>query len=189
MFQTIWQIIQNAVTRRLVGIDKGDIEHLRADLRFRLAIVEYAYFGKSGKRVARRLAELKSLLGDKATHRYLRSLDPDLRVQFVERFQSSRRALMSQEVGRNMDHNVSRDAAQDANQVGRQPADPSITTSGAGPVFSDPNATGSNVVSIQAAVRRNTAMATEPESEPVSKEPEDDSAEVEPSQRPADSSD
>lgn len=91
MFRTIWQIMHGAYRRRRSGIDGADIEHLRADLRFRLALVEYAYFGASGKRVARSTAELKSLLGDKAMHRYLKSLDPDLRTQFVERFQGSRR--------------------------------------------------------------------------------------------------
>lgn len=91
MFGSIWQIIRGCYTRRRSGIDKGDIEHLRADLRFRLAMVEYAYFGRSGKRVTRCLAELRTILGDKAMHRYLRTLDPDLRTQFVERFQGARR--------------------------------------------------------------------------------------------------
>lgn len=91
MFRSIWQIIRGAYTRRRSGIDKGNIEHLRADLRFQLAMVEYAYFGRSGRRVSRCLDELKSVLGDKAVHRYLRTLDPDLRTQFVERFQGTRR--------------------------------------------------------------------------------------------------
>lgn len=91
MFGSIWQIVRGSYTRRRSGIDKGNIEHLRADLRFRLAMVEYAYFGRSGKRVTRCLAELRATLGDKAMHRYLRSLDPDLRTQFVERFQGARR--------------------------------------------------------------------------------------------------
>ncbi len=92
MFRSIWQIIRGAYTRRRCGIDKANIDHLRADLRFQLAMVEYAYFGRSGRRVARCLNELKSVLGDKAVHRYLRSLDPDLRTQFVERFQGARRS-------------------------------------------------------------------------------------------------
>lgn len=91
MFRSIWQIIRGAYTRRRSGIDKANINHLRADLRFQLAMVEYAYFGRSSRRVARCLSELKSVLGDKAVHRYLRSLDPDLRTQFVERFQGARR--------------------------------------------------------------------------------------------------
>lgn len=91
MFGSIWQIIRVVYTRRRSGIDAANIQHLRADLRFRLAMMEYAYFGRSGRRVARCLEELKSLLGDKAMHRYLRSLDPDLRTQFVERFQGARR--------------------------------------------------------------------------------------------------
>lgn len=91
MFGSIWQIIRGVYTRRRSGIDKGNIEHVRADLRFRLAMVEYAYFGRSGKRVTRCLAELKSVLGEKAVHRYLRTLDPDLRTQFVERFQGAAR--------------------------------------------------------------------------------------------------
>jgi len=91
MFRSIWQIVSAAYSQRRSGIDKADIEHLRADLRFRLSLVEYAYFGKSGKRVSRCTAELKALLGEKAMHRYLRSLDPDLRTQFVERFQGARR--------------------------------------------------------------------------------------------------
>lgn len=91
MFGSIWQIVRGSYTRRRTGIDKGNIEHLRADLRFRLAMVEYAYFGRSGKRVTRCLAELRTILGDKAMHRYLRTLDPDLRTQFVERFQGARR--------------------------------------------------------------------------------------------------
>lgn len=91
MFGSIWQIVRGSYTRRRSGIDKGNIEHLRADLRFRLAMVEYAYFGRSGKRVTRCLAELRAILGDKAMHRYLRTLDPDLRTQFVERFQGARR--------------------------------------------------------------------------------------------------
>lgn len=92
MFRSIWQLLRGVYTRQRSGIDKGNIEHLRADLRFRLAMVEYAYFGRSGKRVARCLAELKSILGEKAVHRYLRTLDPDLRTQFVERFQGVRRS-------------------------------------------------------------------------------------------------
>lgn len=91
MFGSIWQIVRGSYTQRRTGIDKGNIEHLRADLRFRLAMVEYAYFGRSGRRVTRCLAELKAILGDKAIHRYLRTLDPDLRTQFVERFQGARR--------------------------------------------------------------------------------------------------
>lgn len=91
MVRTLWQIIRGAYSQRRSGIDTADIEHLRADLRVRLALVEYAYFGRSGRRVARYAAELKSLLGEKAMHRYLRSLDPDLRTQFVERFQGARR--------------------------------------------------------------------------------------------------
>lgn len=92
MFGSIWQIIRGVYTRRRSGIDKGNIEHLRADLRFRLAMVEYAYFGRSGRRVTRCLSELKSVLGEKAVHRYLRTLDPDLRTQFVERFQGVQRS-------------------------------------------------------------------------------------------------
>lgn len=92
MFRSIWQIIRSAYTRRRCGIDRANIDHLRADLRFQLAMVEYAYFGRSGRRVTRCLNELKSVLGDKAVHRYLRSLDPDLRTQFVERFQGARRS-------------------------------------------------------------------------------------------------
>lgn len=95
MFRNIWHIASSMIYRRRTGLDSGNIEHLRADLRFRLAIVEYAYFGKSGRRVARRLAELKSLIGDKATHRYLSTLDPDLRGQFVERIQGVQRELAS----------------------------------------------------------------------------------------------
>ncbi|MDZ7841162.1 MAG: hypothetical protein U5R46_10160 [Gammaproteobacteria bacterium] len=92
MFRSIWQIIRGVYTQRRSGIDRANINHLRADLRFQLAMVEYAYFGRSGRRVARCLNELKSVLGDKAVHRYLRSLDPDLRTQFVERFQGARRS-------------------------------------------------------------------------------------------------
>lgn len=95
MFRSIWQRLRGVYMRRRSGIDVADIEHLRADLRFRLALVEYAYFGRSGKRVARGIHELKTLLGDKAVHRYLRSLDPDLRTQFVERFQGARRGAES----------------------------------------------------------------------------------------------
>ena len=91
MFRSIWQIVRGVYSRHRTGIDKGNIEHLRADLRFRLAMVEYAYYGRSGRRVARCLEELKSVLGDRAVHRYLRTLDPDLRTQFVERFQGARR--------------------------------------------------------------------------------------------------
>lgn len=91
MFRSIWQIVSSVYSQRRSGIDNADIQHLRADLRFRLALVEYAYFGKSGKRVSRCAAELKVLLGEKAMHRYLRSLDPDLRTQFVERIQGARR--------------------------------------------------------------------------------------------------
>lgn len=91
MFGSIWHIARSIYSRRRCGIDAGDIEHLRADLRFRLALVEYAYFGRSGKRVARCLVELKGLLGEKAIHRYLRTLDPDLQTQFVERFQGGSR--------------------------------------------------------------------------------------------------
>lgn len=92
MFQSIWQLIRGVYTRRRSGIDRGNIEHLRADLRFRLAMVEYAYFGRSGRRVTRCLRELTSVLGEKAVYRYLRTLDPDLRTQFVERFQGVRRS-------------------------------------------------------------------------------------------------
>lgn len=91
MFRMIWQYIRNGYARRRHGLDNADIRHIRADLRFRLALVEYAYFGRSGNRVSRSFAELKSLLGEKAIHRYLRSLDPDLRTQYVERFQNKRR--------------------------------------------------------------------------------------------------
>jgi len=91
MFPSICHIVRGIYTRWRSGIDRTNIEHQRADLRFRLAMVEYAYFGRSGRRVARCLAELKSVLGDKAVHRYLRTLDPDLRTQFVERFQGARR--------------------------------------------------------------------------------------------------
>lgn len=91
MFRSIWQIMHSAYTQQRSGIDRANIDHLRADLRFRLAIVEYAYFGRSGRRVARCLEELKAVLGEKAVHRYLRTLDPDLRTQFVERFQGARR--------------------------------------------------------------------------------------------------
>lgn len=98
MFRSIWQIIRGAYTQRRCGIDRANIDHLRADLRFQLAMVEYAYFGRSGRRVARCLSELKSVLGDKAVHRYLRSLDPDLRTQFVERFQGARRNAGGEEI-------------------------------------------------------------------------------------------
>lgn len=91
MFGSIWHIVRGVYTRWRSGIDRTNIEHQRADLRFRLAMVEYAYFGRSGRRVTRCLAELKSVLGEKAVHRYLRTLDPDLRTQFVERFQGARR--------------------------------------------------------------------------------------------------
>ncbi|HSH41102.1 MAG TPA: hypothetical protein VK973_03130 [Arenicellales bacterium] len=91
MFRSIGHIVRGIYTRWRSGIDMTNIEHQRADLRFRLAMVEYAYFGRSGRRVARCLAELRSILGDKAVHRYLRTLDPELRTQFVERFQGSRR--------------------------------------------------------------------------------------------------
>jgi len=91
MFQSIWHLTRSIYTQRRSGIDKANIEHVRADLRFRLAMVEYVYFGRSGRRVTRCLKELKSLLGEKGMHRYLRTLDPDLRTQFVERFQGVRR--------------------------------------------------------------------------------------------------
>lgn len=91
MFQSIWHLTRSIYTQRRSGIDTANIEHVRADLRFRLAMVEYVYFGRSGRRVTRCLKELKSLLGEKGMHRYLRTLDPDLRTQFVERFQGVRR--------------------------------------------------------------------------------------------------
>jgi len=91
MLGSIWQFACNCIAKRRTGLDRADIRHVRADLRFRLAILEYAYYGRSGKRVMRCLEELKGLLGDKALHRYLRTLDPDLRIQFVERFQGKRR--------------------------------------------------------------------------------------------------
>jgi len=92
MFGSLWQIIRGVYTLRRSGMDKGNVEHVRVDLRFRLAMVEYAYFGRSGRRVVRCLGELKSVLGEKGVHRYLRTLDPDLRTQFVERFQGARRS-------------------------------------------------------------------------------------------------
>jgi len=87
MFRSIAQRLSGWLYQRRNGIDPANVQHLRADLRFRLAMVEYAYFGRSGRRVARCLAEVKSLLDDRDLHRYLRSLDTDLRTQFVERFQ------------------------------------------------------------------------------------------------------
>lgn len=92
MLRSIWQILSGAYSRQRTGVDKANIEHLRVDLRFRLAMVEYAYFGRSGRRVSRCLAELKSVLGERGAHRYLRTLDPDLREQFVERFQGAQRS-------------------------------------------------------------------------------------------------
>lgn len=91
MLESIWQRVRSSYTQRQTGLDSGNIEHLRVDLRFRLALVEYTYFGRSGRRVTRCLKELKSVLGDKAVHRYLRALDPELRIQFIERFQNVQR--------------------------------------------------------------------------------------------------
>lgn len=155
MFGSIWQIIRSVYTRHRAGIDRANIEHLRADLRFRLAMVEYAYFGRSGRRVARCLSELKTVLGEKAVHRYLRTLDPDLRTQFVERFQGSRRNA-GQEPGFTS---------------GRNPAGPAqdrdTTPLGHGKVSS-----ASNVVPIYQAVRKAGGAGSvdpaggEPESEP-----------------------
>lgn len=124
MFRSIWQLLRGVYTRQRSGIDKGNIEHLRADLRFRLAMVEYAYFGRSGKRVARCLAELKSILGDKAVHRYLRTLDPDLRTQFVERFQAVRRnaGLETEAPPEQSSHGVPRRAGRAAPQFDASPA-------------------------------------------------------------------
>lgn len=138
MFRSIWQIISSVYTQRRSGIDKADIRHLRADLRFRLALVEYAYFGRSGKRVRRAIAELKSVVGEKAVHRYLRSLDPDLRTQFVERFQGARR---------------------DADAYGPAPArhkpQRKVQATAPSPVRARPaSATVSNVVPINSAARK-----------------------------------
>ncbi|MGA8260472.1 MAG: hypothetical protein WB783_09695 [Arenicellales bacterium] len=162
MFRTIWQIMHSAYTRRRSGIDVADIEHLRADLRFRLALVEYAYFGASGKRVARSTAELKSLLGDKAMHRYLKSLDPDLRTQFVERFQGSRR-----ESGTH-----SRPRPRTGPQSSRKDSSTLTLTSSRAPA-----ALGSNVVPIHHAARKTgTAGGGDPVSQRTFDSPDDRSA-------------
>lgn len=150
MFRTIWQYIRNDYARRRFGLDNADIQHIRADLRFRLALVEYAYFGRSGRKVASSLAELKSLLGDKAMHRYLGSLDPDLRTQFVERFQSRRR-----------------DAELSVQQQARSPASPSDATSV--PVKATDGVArgarlGSNVVPINRLARPKPEQQTEQDS-------------------------
>lgn len=91
MLRSVCHYLRSRYSHYRCGIDTADIQHVRADLRFRLAIVEYAYFGRSGRRVARCIEELKVLLGDKAVSRYLRTLDPDLCTQFVERFQGFQR--------------------------------------------------------------------------------------------------
>lgn len=144
MFQSIWQLMRGVYTRRRSGIDKGNIEHLRADLRFRLAMVEYAYFGRSGRRVTRCLRELKSVLGEKAMHRYLRTLDPDLRTQFVERFQGVRRS-----------------ADEGTGFMPEPPAtDPARRTGKVSPSFHKPS-TASNVVPINYAARRTDAPSAE----------------------------
>jgi hypothetical protein len=137
MFRSIWQRLRGVYTQKRSGIDLANIEHQRADLRFRLAMVEYAYYGRSGKRVARCLAELQSVIGDKAVHRYLRTLDPDLRTQFVERFQGLRRSA-----GRKP-------------EVLLQSSAPGRTdTRRAGAPKPDRNLSPSNVVPIHYAVRR-----------------------------------
>lgn len=137
MFGSIWQIIRGVYTRHRAGIDRANIDHLRADLRFRLAMVEYAYFGRSGRRVAHCLNELKMVLGEKAVHRYLRALDPDLRTQFVERFQGSRR-----------------DAAPESRAApGRGPARPQKDQA-KGRAVSGKAASASNVVPIYQAARK-----------------------------------
>lgn len=140
MLRTIWQFMRNEITRRRSGLDNADIQHIRADLRFRLALVEYAYFGKNGKKVARSLAELKSLLGEKAIHRYLRSLDPDLRTQFVERFQ-----------------NKKRDAEADASTVRDAVMKRGVAPEPAGPSQGEARIASSNVVPIGSFARRTPA--------------------------------
>lgn len=142
MFRVIWQFLRNENSRRRFGIDNADIRHIRADLRFRLALVEYAYFGRSGRRVASSLAELKSLLGEKAMHRYLKSLDPDLRTQFVERFQSSRR-----------DNQTGAPAGPASGQTRVQPAVP--TREAVIQSTADANNMGSNVVPFRSGMGRD----------------------------------
>lgn len=137
MFGSIWQIIRSAYTRHRFGIDRANIDHLRADLRFRLAMVEYAYFGRSGRRVAHCLNELKMVLGEKAVHRYLRTLDPDLRTQFVERFQGSRRDA----------------APESAASPGRGPSRPPHDRA-KGPMTSSTAPSASNVVPFYQATRK-----------------------------------
>jgi len=89
MLRVIRHYLRSRYSRYRCGIDTADVQQLRADLRFRLALVECAYYGKSCQRVARCLRELRGLLSDKAMTQYLRALDPELRSQFVERFQGS----------------------------------------------------------------------------------------------------
>jgi hypothetical protein len=137
MFRSIWQRLRGVYTQKRSGIDLANIEHQRADLRFRLAMVEYAYYGRSGKRVARCLAELQSVIGDKAVHRYLRTLDPDLRTQFVERFQGLRRS-----------------AGQKPEVLLQSSAPGRTDTRRAGAPKPDRNLSPSNVVPIHYAVRR-----------------------------------
>jgi len=154
MFRMIWQYIRNDYARRRHGLDNGDIRHIRADLRFRLALVEYAYFGKSGNRVSRSFAELKTLLGEKAIHRYLRSLDPDLRTQYVERFQNKRR-----------DAQLARSQVEAAKPAtsGRHPGTPARSRGGpAG--GGDP---ASNVVPIRPSGRKEAAPAADRSGDPA----------------------
>lgn len=47
MLRSMCHYLRSRYSRYRCGIDTADIQHIRADLRFRLAILEYAYFGRS----------------------------------------------------------------------------------------------------------------------------------------------